>query len=235
LTLPPNPLLNQQQQQQQQQHQYPSNQEQNYLNNGYERQRSGSFMSSPSMSSIRSAPRIKRHDSDSSSNSSSSDRSVDASRLYDAAKSAGSHAFGIVAVDVWLLDHGRFVHTEGGLWVSPIFQKRHPSHALDRIMSPSHPDYVPPVPQVPGAGLAGYFWALGVDKSYSKLIWRDLHAITSDPFQPPYKRMRILEEAGFGKATGVPFDVMGHRGVVIYMARETANETLLNEATNVEF
>lgn len=221
LVLPPNPLL------------LPLNQHENHYGNN--RLPVDSFSAS-SITSFH-ASHVNGRDSESSSSDSSNGGHVDidAARIYHAVESAGLQAFGIVAVDVWLLDHGRFVHTEGGLWVSPIFRKRHPSHALDRILEPSHPDYVPPVPQVPGAGLAGYFWALGVDQSYQKLIWRDLHAITSDPFQPPYKRMRVLEEAGFGKATGVPFDVMGHRGVVIYMAREAASEALLNEGTNVDY
>ena len=156
---------------------------------------------------------------------------VDENRVHRAIQDAGINAFGIVAVDVWLLDHGRFVHAKGGLWVNPIFCKRHPSDALERIRDPNHPEYAPPLPQVPGAGLAGYFWALGVEC----LVWRDLHAITSDPFQPPYKRMGVLEEAGFGKATGIPFDILGHRGVVIYLARESASERMLNEDINVNY
>lgn len=156
---------------------------------------------------------------------------VDEHRVSIAAQEAGRHAFGVVAVDVWTLDHGRFVHVPGGTWVNPVFAKRHPSDALDRILNPDHPQYAPPLPQVPGAGLAGYFWALGSDS----LVWRDLHAITSDPFQPPYQRMHVLQEAGFGKATGIRFDIMGHQGVVIYLCRETASEPLLNQATNAQY
>jgi hypothetical protein len=47
--------------------------------------------------------------------------------------------------------------------------------------------------------------------------------------------MKVLEEAGFGKATGVAFDIMGQRGVVVYLARESASSLLLNETSNVEY
>ena len=156
---------------------------------------------------------------------------VDERRVYRAAQEAGRHAFGVAAVDVWILDHGNFVHVPGGFWVNPVFAKRHPSDALQRIINPEHSHYAPPLPQVPGAGLAGYFWALGAER----LIWRDLKAITSDPFQPPYQRMNVLEEAGFGKATGIPFDILGHKGVVVYLTRENAGERLLNDPTNVNY
>ena len=156
---------------------------------------------------------------------------VDERRVYRATQEAGQHAFGVVAVDVWILDHGNFVHVPGGFWVNPVFAKRHPSDALERIVNPNHLHYSPPLPQVPGAGLAGYFWALGTDT----MIWRDLKAITSDPFQPPYQRMNVLEEAGFGKATGIPFDILGHKGVVIYLTRENASESLLSDPMNANY
>lgn len=156
---------------------------------------------------------------------------VDESRVYQAAREAGRHAFGVVAVDVWTLDHGTFLHVPGGFWVNPVFAKRHPSDALERIVNPHHSNYSPPMPQVPGAGLAGYFWSIGSER----LIWRDLKAITSDPLQPSYRRMNVLEEAGFGKATGIPFDILGHRGVVVYLTRENASEPLLSDPTNVSF
>jgi hypothetical protein len=47
--------------------------------------------------------------------------------------------------------------------------------------------------------------------------------------------MQVLEEAGFGKATGVPFDVMGHRGVVIYLARQSADESMLHAPANLNY
>ena len=44
--------------------------------------------------------------------------------------------------------------------------------------------------------------------------------------------MAMLEQAGYGKACGVPFDIRGHRGVVLYFARATADRDQLTELAN---
>lgn len=177
----------------------------------------------------------------------------DTCRVYLAAKDVGSNAYGVIGADVWVLHGERFVHET--LWVDAVFQHRHASEALDQILDASHPQYAVPVPQVPGAGLAGYFWSLNNNSvaatnpntstisrnsnhhqhSATHLIWRDLQAITSDPFQPPYRRMQVLQDAGFGKATGIPFQIGQHRGVVVYLTRATANEAQLNDPTNIDY
>ncbi len=170
----------------------------------------------------------------------------DGMRIYQASREAGLSSFGIIAVDVWLIgddgatgssgSRGQIIHS-GVLWTSPQFCQQNPSEALDRVVDPEHPDYVKPSPQVAGAGLAGYFVSLGksIDAN-GGLIWRNLTDITSDPFQPPYERMLVLEEAGFGKVTGLHFDVPGgHQGIVLYFARGTADERMLNEPSNVHF
>lgn len=157
--------------------------------------------------------------------------------VYRAAKEVGSIAFGVIGIDVWLLQHGRFVHER--LWVDDIFRLRHPSLALSKLVCEDRRDYCMPVPQVPGAGLAGYFWSLNTNGSTTlsasgenPLLWRNLRAITSDPFQPPYRRMTVLQDAGFGKATGIPFDVFGHRGVVVFLTRASADEEALNKSAD---
>ncbi|EJK77033.1 hypothetical protein THAOC_01163, partial [Thalassiosira oceanica] len=63
-------------------------------------------------------------------------------------------------------------------------------------------------------------------------VWRDTAAIVNDPDQPPYPRMALLEQAGYGKACGIPFDIRGHRGVVLYYARATADHNQLTELAN---
>lgn len=194
-----------------------------------------SFSDSATLNTTKRSTRRPAQDKRRSDSDYGDEQDIDTSRIRRAAREAGIRSFGIAAVDVWLLRKGRFVHADGGLWVNPVFRKRHPSEALERIINPSHPDYAHPVPQVPGAGLAGYFWSLGVKRTSRRLLWRALKAITSDPLQPPYKRMGVLEEAGFGKATGIPFDILGHQGVVVYLARESASELMLNEQSNVEY
>jgi len=160
----------------------------------------------------------------------------DRDRLHMAVQDAGLNAFGVVAVDVWLLDEsdGKFIHADGGWWRYKHFVPKSPD-ALERIENSSLPNYIPPSPQIPGAGLAGYFWSLS-SPSDTNCTWIDIHTITSDPDQPPYLRMQMLEKAGFGKATGVPFNVGGHhKGVVLYLARPNARTSALLEETNDAF
>lgn len=184
-------------------------------------------------------------------------RTTDAERIYQAAKAAGEPAFGVVAVDVWLFQphEGKFIHAaEGSTWICPAFAAQASGTqrlAVTRITDPRHPQYCQPRSQVMGAGLAGYFWSIlamkpdhheggstshmDVSDHSSELLWRDLQALTSDPFQPPYPRMKVLQEAGLGKATGVPFDMLGTKGVVLYLSRPEADEKVLNGMTNVHY
>ena len=152
-----------------------------------------------------------------------------------AIRNAGTNAFGINAIDVWLLNEedGSFRHAPGGWWRHYAYtgENAREQTALARIEDGSRPDHVPPTPQIPGAGLAGYFWGL-LGTHNAHCVWRDVKAITSDPDQPAYPRMQMLEQAGFGKATGVPFDIRGHRGIVLYLTRETASEEQLTEKAN---
>lgn len=164
---------------------------------------------------------------------------VDAQRIGRAVRDAGLYSFGIVAVELWILDErfGRLVRADGGWWRSPIFPR---SDALERLEDSQRSDYANPLPQIPGAGLAGLFWTLSSANQSSHagrhpLTWVDLRSILADPDQPPYLRMRLLEEAGFGKATGVPFNVRGHQGVVLYLARASASDAALKEELNDEY
>ena len=152
-----------------------------------------------------------------------------------AIESAGLNAFGIIAVDVWIHDEddGSFHHAPGGYWRHPRYQPNDvlAQIALARVEDIGRKDFVPPTRQIPGAGLAGYFWSLCTHHDHH-CTWRDVRAITSDPDQPPYLRMKLLEQAGFGKATGIPFDIRGHRGIVLFLARESASEAQLLELSN---
>ena len=103
--------------------------------------------------------------------------------------------------------------------------------ALARLEDRSRKDYTAPERQIPGSGLAGYFWSSCSNHDRNN-TWRDVRAITSDPDQPPDRRSNLLENAGFGKACGIPFDIRGHRGVVLYLARVSADQNQLCEQTN---
>lgn len=166
-----------------------------------------------------------------------SDDDVDVhSRMLSLAIENACHsAYGIIGVDVWIYDEddGSFHHAPGGYHRHYLYEPEgfKEQMALRRIEDETLANYVPPTKQVPGAGLAGYFWSQ-CDAQDSSITWRDVKAITDDPDQPPYLRMTLLEQAGYGKACGVPFDLRGHRGVVLYFARATADESMLTEYTN---
>jgi hypothetical protein len=69
----------------------------------------------------------------------------------------GSHAFGLIGLDVWIFDHGCMVHVPGGFLVISVFAKRNPSKTLKHLFESNHPIHVSPLPQILGTGLAGYF------------------------------------------------------------------------------
>ncbi|EJK61098.1 hypothetical protein THAOC_18464 [Thalassiosira oceanica] len=164
-------------------------------------------------------------------------------RFQQAIIDACHDAFGVIGVDVWLHDEeeGGFHHAPGGYYRNKNYRPKgyKENLALERIEDENCVNFVPPTKQIPGAGLAGYFWSqvgnrtnfLGKDRQ-DRNIWRDTAAIVNDPDQPPYPRMAMLEQAGYGKACGVPFDIRGHRGVVLYFARATADRNQLTELAN---
>jgi len=57
----------------------------------------------------------------------------------------------------------------------------------------------------------------------------------NDPDQPHNPRLKFLAEAGLGLAAGVPFNMGGTRGIVIYMARKSVNLHKLTDKVNGEY
>lgn len=153
--------------------------------------------------------------------------------LQQTIQNACDSAFGIIGVDVWLYDEidGSFQHAA--------YYRHHrytpkgsaEKYALARIEDSNLRDHVPPTRQIPGSGLAGYFWSMCTTHDRTN-TWREVRAITSDPDQPPDKRTKLLEQCGYGKACGVPFDCRGFRGIVIYLARSSADYNQLSDVTN---
>ena len=67
----------------------------------------------------------------------------------------------------------------------------------------------------------------------SKMMWRDIHSLTIDPDQPTFLRLKLLEDAGFGKATGVRFDLRGQKGIVLYLAKSSTPDETLNSSEKI--
>mmetsp|Transcript_34507 Transcript_34507/g.83519 ORF Transcript_34507/g.83519 Transcript_34507/m.83519 type:complete len:550 (+) Transcript_34507:35-1684(+) len=65
--------------------------------------------------------------------------------------------------------------------------------------------------------------------AHDTIVWRDVVGLANDPDQPYDERLQEYAKAGFKLATGVPFDINGWRGIVIYFANPHAqSEKLLN-------
>lgn len=85
-------------------------------------------------------------------------RSVEEKRLNRIVTETGEDAWGIDAVEVWLLESdqsGRLVRPEGGYWRNPDMQL---DEFLSRLEDKSNPMYVPAEPVLVGVDLPGNLW-----------------------------------------------------------------------------
>lgn len=61
-----------------------------------------------------------------------------------------------------------------------------------------------------------------------RVRWEDVHALARDPDTPSDLRLRLIERAGYGFAAGCPFNVQGHKGIVLYIAKSLTNQAMLS-------
>jgi len=81
--------------------------------------------------------------------------------------------------------------------------------------------------------LAGVQAALTHDADTANSIcWRSVDTLAEDPDQPYDERLQLFAKAGFGLAAGVPFDVRGFRGIVIFYANPHADSGKLRSSQN---
>merc|ERR1719469_458330 len=66
-------------------------------------------------------------------------------------------------------------------------------------------------------------------------VWRDINSILEDPDKSKTRRMYTLHEAGIGLAASYAFDVSGQKGIVIYLARSTANIDQISATENMVY
>ena len=179
------------------------------------------------------------------------DISIDVKRVQRAISDAGENAFGIMAIDLWTLDEkdGKLHHYghSGMNWISKVYRNQLSDdtnqseilETLDRLVNTTRDDFLEPLPQPIGVGLAGILWSQQVNlANYSNpsqaLKWHEVREFSMDPDQMPYERMIYIEKV-FGKVTGIPFEMFGLKGVVLYFARKAANSDSLNTPVNATF
>lgn len=187
---------------------------------------------------------------------------LDEGRLSQATKDAGFYAFGIMAVEVWVLneDSGQLERPNGGWWASEFLD-----YASPVLWESSEKDSVPTC--IPGVGLAGVLWAenggvvteamrqsrvISRDNSQLSLSrhksvvslpdlnrtqaqqirWRDIKSLLEDPDTPKDTRFNAYMASGFGLAAGVPFQSFLSRGIVLYLARSTADMGQIDTVEN---
>lgn len=64
------------------------------------------------------------------------------------------------------------------------------------------------------------------------VVWREVKAIANDPDQPWNPRLQLLASLGLGWVAAVDFDMHGHSGIVVYMAREDVDLNRLQSESN---
>jgi hypothetical protein len=76
---------------------------------------------------------------------------------------AGRWAYGVVLVEVWVMNEHRtqLERPPGGFWVDPVARDYGQDNNLkfQRLIDPTCADYFPPLPQAPGVGIPGALWS----------------------------------------------------------------------------
>jgi len=145
---------------------------------------------------------------------------------------AGENAFGIAAIELWVMEDNELIRCRGGYWRDPVFPK---NNALDRLENPHHAEYVPPVPLAPGVGTVGTLW-VNVCGDSKQAKWIDLYELSQEEDQSDDVRLGLLSDV-FGLATGLYFhdNCTDTRGVVIFYARRTVDFKIISSRTNIAY
>jgi hypothetical protein len=168
--------------------------------------------------------------------------------FHQVVRDAGRWAFGVVAVEVWVLNAAKthLFRPDHGWWIDPYAIDCGENHTFDRLTDSSREDYLEATPLAPGCGLPGALYAqiqrgnLAAAASQNNILhhsvtWREVKPIAEDPDQPYNPRMQFLAAAGLGWAAGIPFAIGSLEGLVVYMARTTANIQKLLEPMNTDY
>lgn len=66
----------------------------------------------------------------------------------------------------------------------------------------------------------------------NRVLWRDINSLAEDPDQPYDERLQLFAKAGFALAAGIPFNVRGFKGIVVFFANPHADMKKLCDNTN---
>lgn len=86
----------------------------------------------------------------------------DSSLLHRAVADGGRWAYGVILVEVWVLNREKtqLFRPEYGWWIDPVYHSRCGKDCkICRLTNPTRKSYIPPAPLCPGEGLPGVLWA----------------------------------------------------------------------------
>lgn len=143
---------------------------------------------------------------------------------------AGGVKYGIAATETYIWLKPRLVPV--GWWIDPEIVM---NGAADRELI-SQPEAA-----VANVDLVGALWSMSANtdldarpklrstRKQHKLHWRDIRSIIDDPYQSHGARTEALYNAGCTQACGIPFNVYGICGLVVWYAKAGIDEKLLKD------
>lgn len=72
------------------------------------------------------------------------------------------------------------------------------------------------------------------ENNTNSVLWREVDTLAEDPDQPYDERLQSFAKAGFKLAAGIPFDIRGFRGIVVFHANPHADARKLRHPDNSE-
>lgn len=152
--------------------------------------------------------------------------------LSEVLNGTGRNAFGIAAIEAWVMGKKELTRCRGGYWRDPVYPE---TKTLNRLENPDNPDFVVTKHLVPGLGVAGTLWSdVCGDTKLAK--WFDLQQLAQDEDQPYNLRLNLLAEA-FGLATGMYFHNVSTntKGIIVFYARGTVNFQQVSNPKNLSY
>ena len=157
---------------------------------------------------------------------------VDCDILRSAIYETGKWSEGIIAIEVWVHTEDKHTMVPRGHWLKDGLKSQSSGEALNLIANKKEIGYIPPAPHDNGTGIACVL--LKENPIFNKnTTWTELSNLEYD--SQDKLRCSLLAKAGIGIAAGSPFEVNGHSGIVVFMAKPTVNMEKLRSKTNIAY